>query len=124
MMELIREKSRTGLVFGFVMIFVILIGLTTTASNIIGDFLDLDSATMIGNTGGLMIFFGLIGLWIGFHAAGVPDGIGIRRHLQELGQQFAFLGDEVRGRRGLRRRGKRTAGQVRFPRRRSPRAPK
>lgn len=69
MMNLIRTQSRRGLVSGSLMLFVILIGLTTTVSNLLGDFLDLDSATRVGNTGGLMIFFGLLGLWVGYRAA-------------------------------------------------------
>jgi len=69
MLELVREKSRTGLIFGFVMIFIILIGLTTTVSNILGSFVDLDSATMIGNTGGLTLFFILVSVWLGYRAA-------------------------------------------------------
>jgi ABC-type branched-subunit amino acid transport system permease subunit len=69
MMEVLREKSRSGLTFGFVMVFVILIGLTTTLSDILGSMLNLDSATMIGNTGGLTLLFVLVGLWIGYRAA-------------------------------------------------------
>ena len=69
MLEVLREKSRSGLTFGFVMVFIILIGLTTTLSDILGSMLNLDSATMIGNTGGLTFLFVLIGLWVGYRAA-------------------------------------------------------
>lgn len=69
MMNIIKSQSRKGLVSGFVMLFVLLIGLTTTISNLLGDFLNLDSATLVGNTGGLMVFFGLLGLWTGYRSA-------------------------------------------------------
>ena len=69
MKEYINKTSRLGLIFGVVNIFIILIGLTVTASEIIGDLINADSNTRTGNTTGLIIFFGLLGLWCGSLAA-------------------------------------------------------
>lgn len=69
MRELIRKSSRTGWIFGIVLIFIILFGLTTTLSDILGEMINLSSNTRVGNTGGLMIFFALMGLWAGSKAA-------------------------------------------------------
>ena len=66
-----RSKAlRVGLTFGFVLVFFILIGLPSTISEIIGDFVNLDSSSRIGNIPGLIIFFILIGLWAGSSSAG------------------------------------------------------
>lgn len=65
MKDLIKQGLRLGVVFGVVIIFLILFGLTTTLSDILGDFINLDSSTRTGNPGGLMIFFALLSLWAG-----------------------------------------------------------
>jgi len=64
-----KDSSREGLIFGVVIIFFILIGLTVTLSDIVGNSLDLDSDSMIGNTRGLMVTYSIIGLWIGIRGA-------------------------------------------------------
>ena len=56
---------RASLIFGFVLIFFFLIGLTNTISELIGDFINLDSSSRVGNIPGLIILFILIGLWAG-----------------------------------------------------------
>ena len=56
---------RTGLIFGFVLIFFLLIGLTNTISELIGDIFNFDSGSRVGNIPGLIILFILIGLWAG-----------------------------------------------------------
>ncbi|MFN2236650.1 MAG: ABC transporter permease subunit, partial [Anaerolineales bacterium] len=69
MKDQLKNASRIGITFGVVIIFIILIGLTVTVSEIFGDILDADSPTLVGNTTGLLIFFGLLGLWCGSMAA-------------------------------------------------------
>jgi len=69
MKDQLKNASRTGIIFGVVTIFIILIGLTVTVSDIIGDLLNADSLTRVGNTTGLLVFFGLLGLWCGSLAA-------------------------------------------------------
>lgn len=68
MKEIVLDNTRKGLIFSVVMVFLILIGFTTTLSEIFGNFLGLGSATMIGNTGGLMIVLVLIGVWSGLQS--------------------------------------------------------
>jgi len=68
MKDLIKQGSRLGLIFGVVIIFLILFGLTTTLSDILGEFVNLESRTRTGNTGGLMIFFAILSLWAGSKA--------------------------------------------------------
>ena len=69
MKENIKQASRIGLIFGIVLSFIILFGLTTTLSDIIGDFFGLNSNSRTGNTGGLMLLFGIIAVWTGSRAA-------------------------------------------------------
>jgi len=69
MKDLIKQGLRLGVVFGIVIIFLILFGLTTTLSNILGDFINLDSSIRTGNPGGLMILFALLSLWAGSSAS-------------------------------------------------------
>ncbi len=69
MKNTLKHGSQTGLVFGVVIIFLILFGLTTTLADIFGDFLNLPSNARAGNTGGLMVLFGLLGLWAGSQAS-------------------------------------------------------
>lgn len=64
-----KNNSRLGLIFGVVIIFMILIGLTVTVSDLIGNFLGLKSQTFVGNGPGLMIFYGILGLAAGSRAA-------------------------------------------------------
>ena len=68
MKDQLKNSSRIGLIFGVVTFFLILIGLTVTASDIIGNTLGLDSRTRVGNVPGLIVFFGLLGLWAGSQA--------------------------------------------------------
>ena len=69
MRELIKKGSQMGWIVSIVLFFLILFGLTTTLSEILGDMFKLSSNSRVGNTGGLMIFFGLLGLWAGLKAA-------------------------------------------------------
>jgi len=69
MKENIKQASRIGLIFGIVLSFIILFGLTTTLSDIIGDFFGLNSNSRTGNTGGLMLLLGIIAVWTGSRAA-------------------------------------------------------
>ncbi len=69
MKDQLKNSSRIGLVFGAVTIFFILIGLTVTTSEIIGNTLGLDTHTRVGNATGLIVFYGLLGLWSGSKAA-------------------------------------------------------
>jgi ABC-type branched-subunit amino acid transport system permease subunit len=69
MIDLIKKGSRSGLIFGIVLIFLMLFGLTTTLSDILGGFLNLNSNARAGNTGGLMLFFAILSLWAGYRAA-------------------------------------------------------
>ncbi|MCJ7718262.1 MAG: hypothetical protein MUO54_17315, partial [Anaerolineales bacterium] len=69
MKDLIKKGSRSGLIFGVVIFFLILFGLTTTLSDILGGFFNLNSNAVAGNTGGLMLFFALMSLWAGSRAA-------------------------------------------------------
>ncbi len=61
---------RVGLTFGFVIIFFFLIGLTNTASEILGDIFGLETSSRAGNLSGLIIFFGLLGFWAGSSSVG------------------------------------------------------
>ncbi len=65
MKDLIKQGSRLGLIFGVVIIFLILFGLTTTLSDILGEFVNIESRTRTGNPAGLMIFFAILSLWAG-----------------------------------------------------------
>lgn len=69
MRELIKKGSRMGWIISIVLFFLILFGLTTTLSDILGEMFNISSNSRVGNTGGLMIFFGLLGLWAGTKAA-------------------------------------------------------
>ena len=69
MKDNIKQASQIGLIFGIVLSFIILFGLTTTLSDIIGDFFGLNSNSRTGNTGGLMILFALMAVWAGSRAA-------------------------------------------------------
>jgi ABC-type branched-subunit amino acid transport system permease subunit len=70
MKDNIKLGSRTGLIFGVVLVFLILFGLTTTLSEILGEFINLKSNTSTGNTGGLMLLFALLAIWAGSRASG------------------------------------------------------
>lgn len=71
MKENLKNSSRTGLVFGVILIFIILIGFTVTVSNIFGNMLNIKSRTTVGNAPGLMFFFAVIGLWVGLRSSRV-----------------------------------------------------
>ena len=69
MKDLIKDSGRSGVVFGVVLIFLMLSGLTTTISDILGGLLNLGSNARSGNTGGLMLFFAILSLWAGYRVA-------------------------------------------------------
>ena len=69
MNENVKQASRNGFLFGLIFSFIILFGLTTTLSEIVGDLFSLNSNSRTGNTGGLMLIFALVGLWAGSKAA-------------------------------------------------------
>ena len=69
----LRTGLCTGIIFGVVIIFLVLIGFTVPASEIIGDLLNIDSRLIAGNVGGLMVFWGLLGLSVGAYAARGSD---------------------------------------------------
>jgi branched-chain amino acid transport system permease protein len=68
MKETLRSGVRAGLIFGLVIIFLIVIGFTVPASEILGDLFGIESTLVLGNPGGLIIFFGLIGMGTGAFA--------------------------------------------------------
>jgi len=68
MKDLIKQGLRLGSIFGVVIIFLILFGLTSTLSDILGEFVNLESRTRTGNPGGLMILFVILSLWAGSKA--------------------------------------------------------
>ena len=68
MKDLIKQGLRLGSIFGVVIIFLILFGLTSTLSEILGEFVNLESGTRTGNPGGLMILFAILSLWAGSKA--------------------------------------------------------
>lgn len=64
----IRDGLQAGIVFGIVIIFLFLIGFTSTISGILGGILRNSGSKVLGltaNVFNLMIFLGLIGLWAG-----------------------------------------------------------
>jgi ABC-type branched-subunit amino acid transport system permease subunit len=65
MRDLIKQNARSGLIYGVVLLFSMLFGLTTLLSDIFGDLLNLSSNAHAGNTGGLMLLFGLLAIWTG-----------------------------------------------------------
>ncbi|HDD62589.1 MAG TPA: leucine/isoleucine/valine transporter permease subunit [Chloroflexi bacterium] len=65
MKDLIKQGLRLGSIFGVVIIFLILFGLTSTLSDILGEFVNLESRTRTGNPGGLIILFAILSLWAG-----------------------------------------------------------
>ena len=69
MIDLIKKGGRSGFIFGIVLIFLMLFGLTTLLSEILGGLLNLGSNARVGNTGGLMLLFALLSLWAGYRAA-------------------------------------------------------
>lgn len=72
----ISNGIRAGVIFGFVIIFLVLIGFTTTASQIFTAALDNADSSTFGFTGpvfSLILFVGLIGLWAGANATKKPD---------------------------------------------------
>lgn len=75
-----KKSANSGLVFGVVIIFLMLFGLTATLADILGGIVDLPSNARAGNTGGLMVFFALLGLWAGSRAA-APDRSDLKKVL-------------------------------------------
>lgn len=65
-----KKSANSGLVFGVVIVFLMLFGLTATLSDILGGIFNLPSNARAGNTGGLMFTFALLGLWAGSRATG------------------------------------------------------
>jgi branched-chain amino acid transport system permease protein len=80
MKNLLRNSMQTGVVFGIVTVFLLLIGFTGTAANLLADLLRNKSAGPILGLTPLMvntvIFIGLIGLWAG--AAGASKERDVR----------------------------------------------
>jgi ABC-type branched-subunit amino acid transport system permease subunit len=69
MKDLIKQNGRLGVIFGVVILFSMLFGLTTLLSEILGGLFNLGSKVSTGNTGGLMLLFGLLAIWAGSQAA-------------------------------------------------------
>ncbi len=69
MNDQLKENARSGLIFGVVILFLMLFGLTTTLSDIVGDLFNLPSQTRTGNSAGLMVVLALIALWTGSRAS-------------------------------------------------------
>jgi len=70
MNDQIKQSANSGLIFGVVILFLMLFGLTATLSDILGNIFSLPSNARTGNTGGLMLLFALLGLWAGSRATG------------------------------------------------------
>lgn len=69
MKDKIKQSGKLGFIFGIVILFLMLFGLTTTLADILGDFFNLNSNARTGNTSGLMVLFALLSLWAGYRAA-------------------------------------------------------
>ncbi len=69
MRDQLKASARSGLIFGVVIIFLMLFGLTKTLSDILGELFNLQSITRTGNSGGLMLLFALLAWWAGSRAA-------------------------------------------------------
>src|SRR4030042_7149858 len=69
----LRTGSRTGIIFGIFLIFLILIGFQATGADLIGSFLGNKNAGPVFGLApvalNMMIFFGLIGFWAGSSGA-------------------------------------------------------
>ncbi|MFZ6026428.1 MAG: ABC transporter permease subunit [Chloroflexota bacterium] len=61
----LRNDLRVGVIFGIVLIFLVLIGFTLTAANLLGGFLGTSNNVVFNS----LLFFTLIGLWTGAAAA-------------------------------------------------------
>jgi branched-chain amino acid transport system permease protein len=64
-----QSNLRLGLVFSIVMIFLILIGFNLIAANLIGSFFNTGDADLLN----MLLFIGLIGVWLGASAAKQDD---------------------------------------------------
>ncbi len=76
MSKSINDGIRAGVIFGFVIIFLLLIGFTSTAAQILTGILDNEDSITMGFSGpafSLIVFLGLIGLWAGANATKRPD---------------------------------------------------
>jgi len=71
----LRSALNTGLIFGIVVIFLVLIGFTVIAAELTGDVLKLSSGPfgLTAEMTHLLIFLGLVGLWAGARGAGTND---------------------------------------------------
>lgn len=75
MSESLRRGVQTGSTFGVVMVFLVLIGFTTTAPQLIGGIVGTEATVAVGKDippaayTNLLIFFGLLGLWAGASGA-------------------------------------------------------
>ena len=69
----IRSNLNSGITFGIIIVFLVLIGFTVTAADLIGSILKNQASTMPFGLSpemvNLLIFLGLIGFWGGIHAA-------------------------------------------------------
>lgn len=76
MSKAVSNGVRAGIIFGVVIIFLVLIGFTTTASEILTAALDNADSSTMGFTGqafSLLIFLSLIALWAGANSTKKPD---------------------------------------------------
>jgi branched-chain amino acid transport system permease protein len=89
MNEPIRCGIRSGIIFSVLVIFLVLIGFTVTASEIFGNLFGLEHELTIGNERGLLVFFGLIGLGAGLYA---PRGSRVFGHSVLAGLISGVLG--------------------------------
>ena len=88
----LRNGLRTGIIFGIVLIFLVLIGFPTTVSDLLGGILkDEASKPVFGLTPAMLnmlIFFGLVGLWAGASGA---------RPVKAGGKFFSLAGGVISG---------------------------
>ena len=88
----LRNGLRTGIIFGIVLIFLVLIGFPATISDLIGGFLKNEtSKPVFGLTPpmlNMIIFFGLVGLWAGASGA---------RPVKAVGKLFSLAGGTISG---------------------------
>jgi len=96
MNDQLKENARSGLIFGVVILFLMLFGLTTTLSDIVGDLFNLPSQTRTGNSAGLMVVLALIALWTGSRASSA-DRTNLRSGLAGSAVTSFVLGGIVSG---------------------------
>ncbi len=65
MNTMLRNNIRTGIISGVVVVYIMLIGFTVISSTIIGNMFNIEPTSPVGNYTGLMILWGLFGLFTG-----------------------------------------------------------